>query len=171
LFNLFSDKDLIKMNEITDTISILNLDAWNAVETGVLSYIKTPIQNSFFTNNSELIGIALRQSILYFAETLTTVDRSSCVLGNEFRSTRTHKYQVSRPPDEKTSETTTPMEITTFAPIAFDCTRTIIGISRNDFQSSFNDGELMNFANTGRSGSQMYKTQDDVREINIVFLM
>ncbi|UJR33051.1 hypothetical protein I4U23_020510 [Adineta vaga] len=150
------------MNEITDTVNLLNLDAWNASETSVLSYIKSPIQNTFFANNSELIGTALRQSIIHFAETLNTTDRFSCILGNEFRSTRTHKYQVSCPPDHKTGETTTPMEITTFAPIAFEYLRTIVGITRNDFQSSFNQNELINFANTGRSGSQMYKTQDDV---------
>jgi len=61
------------------------------------------------------------------------------------------------------------MEITTFAPIAFEYMRTMIGITRNDFQSSFNDNELINFTNTGKSGSQMYKTQDDVSEM-ILFL-
>ncbi|CAF0916527.1 unnamed protein product [Adineta ricciae] len=149
------------MNEITDSINLLNLDTWNATETSILSYIKTPIQNTFFANNSELIGTALRQSIIYFAETLNTTDRLSCTLGNEFRSTRTHKYQVLCPPDNKTGETTTPMEITTFAPIAFEYLRTIIGISRNDFHTSFDQGDFISFANTGRSGSQMYKTQDD----------
>ncbi|CAF1015264.1 unnamed protein product [Adineta steineri] len=150
------------MNEITDTINLLNLETWNATETGVLSHIKSPLQQTFFTNNSELIGTALRQSIIYFAETLNTTDRLACVLGNEFRSTRTHKYQVLCHTDGKTSETTVPMEITTFAPIAFEYMREIIGISRNDFQSSFNHDELINFANTGKSGSQMYKTKDDV---------
>lgn len=153
------------MNEITDSINLLNLDTWNATETSILSYIKTPIQNTFFANNSELIGTALRQSIIYFAETLNTTDRLSCTLGNEFRSTRTHKYQVLCPPDNKTGETTTPMEITTFAPIAFEYLRTIVGISRNDFHTSFDQGDFISFANTGRSGSQMYKTQDDVRNI------
>jgi hypothetical protein len=159
------------MNELTDTISVLNLDAWNATDTGVLSHIKNPSQQKFFTNNSDLIGKALRQAIIYFAETLNTIDRTSCILGNEFRSTRTHRYQLSSPSDEKTSETTTTttMEITTFAPIAFEYMRTMIGITRNDFQSSFNDNELINFTNTGKSGSQMYKTQDDVSEM-ILFL-
>src|ERR1700727_2225183 len=140
------------MTGTADTQSLLALETWNATETGVLSHIKSPIQQTFFTNNSELIGKALRQSIIYFAETLNTVDRSSCILENEFRSTRTHKYQVQRPPDEKTSETTATIEITTFAPIAFEHLRTIIGITRNDFYSSFNHGELINFANTGKSG-------------------
>jgi hypothetical protein len=155
------------MNELTDTLNILNLEAWNATETSVLSYMKTPFQHNFFSNNSELIGTALRQSIIYFAETVNTVDRPACMLGNEFRTTRTHRYQVLCPSNEKSSETTTPMDITTYSPIAFEYLRTIVGISRNDFHSSFNDGELINFANTGRSGSQMYKTQDDVRIENI----
>ncbi|CAF1291748.1 unnamed protein product [Rotaria sordida] len=150
------------MNELIDTLNLLNLDDWNATETGVLSHMKTPIQNTFFTNNSDLIGKTLRQSIIYFAETLHTIDQSSCIFGNEFRSTRTHKCTLLRSIDEKSSETITPMEITTYAPIAFDYMRTIIGITRNDFQLSFQSGELINFANTGRSGSQMYKTQDDV---------
>ncbi|CAF3921185.1 unnamed protein product [Rotaria sp. Silwood2] len=149
------------MNELTDTLNILSLEDWNATATGVLSHIKNPIQNTFFTSNSDLIGKTLRQSIVYFAETLNTVDQSSCILGNEFRSARTHKYKSLRSPDEKTSETTTPIEITTYAPIAFEYIRTIIGITANDFQSSFERGELINFVNTGRSGSQMYKTQDD----------
>jgi len=148
------------MNEITDTINILNLEAWIATETGVLSHMKTPIQQTFFTNNSELIGKALRQSIIYFAETLNTVDRVSCILGNEFRSTRTHKYHIIH------SETTT-IEITTLAPIAFEYIRSTIGITQQDFQSSFNNGELMNFTNTGKSGSQMYKTHDEVKTIYI----
>jgi hypothetical protein len=152
------------MNEATDTTSVLSLEAWNATDTSVLSYIKTPIQQTVFTNNSDLIGKALRQSIIYFAETLNSNDRSTCILGNEFRSTRTHKYHVLSSTDEKTSETTVPLEITTFAPIAFEALREIIGITRNDFQSSFNIDELINFANTGRSGSQMYKTHDDVRK-------
>jgi hypothetical protein len=153
------------MNELTDTINVLSLEAWNATETGVLSYVKTPIQRTFFTSNSDLIGKALRQAIIYFAETLNTVDRVSCIVGNEFRSTRTHRYPLPSPPDLVKPSETVLMEITTFAPLAFDYMRTMIGITRNDFQSSFNNGELINFANTGRSGSQMYKTQDDVRKI------
>ncbi|CAF3415746.1 unnamed protein product [Rotaria sp. Silwood1] len=157
------------MNDLTDTLSILSLEDWNATDTGVLSHIKTPIQNTFFSSNSDLIGKALRQSIIYFAETLNIVDRSSCIFGNEFRSTRTHKCQLLRTSDEKTSETTTiPIEITTYAPIAFEYMRTVIGITRNDFQTSFNCDELINFANTGRSGSQMYKTADDVYIIKTV---
>jgi 1-phosphatidylinositol-4-phosphate 5-kinase len=149
------------MNELSDTLSVLNLEAWNATDTGVLSYIKTPIQQTFFNNNSDLIGKALRQAIIYFVNTLNDIDRESCILGTEFRSTRTHNYQIPSPTDDKTSESTL-IEITTYAPIAFEYMRTILGITRNDFQSSFNDGELINFSNTGKSGSQMYKTQDDV---------
>lgn len=151
------------MTDLPDTTNLLNLEAWNATESGVLSYIKTPIQNTFFANNAALIGTALRQSIIYFAETLTSDDRFSCVLGNEFRSARTHRYHVSYPSEGKTGETTTPMEITTFAPIAFEELRSVVGITRGDFLTSFGDGDLVNFANTGKSGSQMYKTQDDVR--------
>ena len=146
-----------------DSIGVLNLNAWNASDTSLFSYAKTPIQQTFFTNNSDLIGIALRNSIIYFAETTTDVDRPACVLGNEFRSTRTHRYQVPRVIDDKAPELVT-MEVTTFAPIAFDYIRSVIGITRNDFRQSFDHSDLINFANTGRSGSQMYKTTDDVSE-------
>jgi hypothetical protein len=160
------------MTDHTDTFSVLNLDAWNATETGVFSYIKTPIQQTFFNNNSDLIGKALRQAIIYFADTLNSIDRTSCILGNEFRTTRTHKYQLPGPSTEKSSETTL-IEITTYAPIAFEYMRTIIGMTRNDFHSSFNHGEFINFANTGKSGSQMYKTHDDVSkndsDYNLIF--
>ena len=56
------------------------------------------------------------------------------------------------------------MEIKIFAPIAFECTRTIIGIKHDDFLSSFQNGDLIHFFNTEKSGSQMYKTQDDVNK-------
>ena len=154
----------IKMTDASgDSIGILNLNAWNASETSLLSYAKTPIQQTFFTNNSDLIGKALRNSIIHFAETINEVDRPACVLGNEFRSTRIHRYQVPRVIDDKAPELVT-MEVTTFAPIAFDYIRSVIGITRNDFHQSFYHSELINFANTGRSGSQMYKTTDDVSE-------
>lgn len=149
------------MSKQPDTVSTVNVEAWDATNHGLLSYVKTPIQTTFFVNNSDLIGKALRQAIIYFTNTLATADQRTCVLGNEFRSTRTHRYHLPPPADSKTSEMTL-MEITTYAPIAFDYMRTMIGILRNDFLSSFSNGELLNFANTGRSGSQMYKTPDDV---------
>lgn len=152
------------MSDVPDTISIVTLETWDAKENGLLSYVKTPIQTNFFANNSDLIGKALRQAILYFTNTVIDADQHTCVLGTEFRTTRTHRYQLPPPADGKTSESTL-MEVTTFAPIAFDHMRSIIGISRNDFLSSFDAGELINFANTGRSGSQMYKTLDDVSMI------
>lgn len=151
------------MSDLPDTISTVSLEMWDAKENGLLSYVKTPIQTTFFTNNSDLIGKALRQAILYFTNTVVDADQKTCVLGTEFRSTRTHRYYLPPPADSKTSESTL-MEVTTYAPIAFDYMRTIIGISRNDFIASFDTGELVNFANTGRSGSQMYKTQDDVSD-------
>ena len=151
------------VNESTaDTIGVVNLETWNATETGVFSYVKTPIQQSSFSNNSDLIGRALRQSIVYFADTLNELDRTSCVLGNEFRSTRTHRLQMSRTTEEKTTDLVT-IDITTFAPIAFENIRSVVGITKNDFYTSFNQTELVNFANTGKSGSQMFKTLDDVR--------
>jgi len=148
------------MHEITDTLGTINLDTWSAADTNVFSYLKTPIQQTFFANNSQLIGKILRQAIIYFSETLNTIDRISSTLGNEFRSTRSHKYHIIH------SETTT-IEITTLAPIAFEYIRSTIGITQQDFQSSFNNGELMNFTNTGKSGSQMYKTHDEVKTIYI----
>lgn len=151
------------MTELSDIVSILSLDTWNATDTGVLSYMKTPMQQTFFTNNSDLIGKALRQAIIYFDDTTSITDRTACIIGNEFRSARTHKYSIPSPADSNTSEPTT-MEITTYAPIAFEYMRTIIGITRHNFQLSFDAGELINFANTGKSGSQMYKTPDDVSE-------
>jgi len=163
------DKHLIKMTDLSDTFNVLNLDAWHATDTDLFSYAKTPIQNTFFTKNSDLIGKALRRAIIYFAETINDIDRRSCTLGDEFRSTRTHKYHIPSPADDKTCETTL-MEITTYAPIAFDYMRTNIGMTRNDFQSSFRQNELINFANTGKSGSQMYKTHDDVSVIIRFFL-
>ena len=155
------DFHTINMSKEVDTISTVNVETWDATNHGLLSYVKTPIQTTFFVNNSDLIGKALRQAIIYFANTLAEGDQRTCVLGNEFRSTRTHRYHLPPPADGKTSEMTL-MEITTYAPIAFDYIRTIIGISRHDFLSSFSNGELLNFTNTGRSGSQMYKTPDDV---------
>ena len=149
------------MADTSDTLGMLNLDTWNAIDTGILSYVKTPMQQTAFNNNSDLIGKALRHSILYFADTVNTIDRPGCILGNEFRSTRTHRYQTVSVSDEKGSEAAT-LEITAFAPIAFEYIRSAVGITRQDFQSSFNQGDLVNFANTGRSGSQMYKTLDDV---------
>ncbi|CAM2715599.1 unnamed protein product [Rotaria socialis] len=150
------------MAEQTDTFNILNIDEWSSKETGVISYIKTPIQNLVFTNNSDEIGKTLRHAIIYFAETLSETDRSSCILGDEFRSTRTHRYKLPRSSDGKTLETVTTMEVTTFAPIAFEYMRSMIGITPKDFHSSFSNDKFLNFANTGRSGSQMYKTYDDV---------
>ena len=88
---LFSDEYLIKMSATTDNISVLNIDDCTAAEIGVLSHIKTPIQHTVFTNHSDLISKALRQSILYFSKTLNTSDRPSCMLRNEFRSVRTHR--------------------------------------------------------------------------------
>lgn len=155
------DFHIINMSKEVDTIGTVNVETWDATNHGLLSYVKTPIQTTFFVNNSDLIGKALRQAIIYFANTLVTADQRTCVLGNEFRSTRTHRYHLPPPADGKTSEMTL-MEITTYAPIAFDYIRSIIGISRNEFLSSFSDRELLNFTNTGRSGSQMYKTPDDV---------
>lgn len=149
----------IRRNEPGDTLNVLNLDEWSS---NVISHIKTPLQSNIFTNNSDTIGKTLRRAIIYFAETLNEIDRPSCVIGNEFRSTRTHKYTLSRPSDDKTSNATMSILITTYAPIAFDHARSAIGITRNNFHSSFSNGELINFANTGRSGSQMYKTYDDV---------
>jgi len=151
------------MNEINDTFGILNVDTWNATDTNVFSYLKTPIQQTFFANNSHLIGKILRQAILHFSDTLNTIDRTASIFGNEFRLTRTHKYQIIH------SETTT-IEITTLAPIAFEYLRSTIGITQHDFQTSFNNGELTNFTNTGRSGSQMYKTHDEVKKYIFHFL-
>jgi len=149
------------MTDTNDTINTLVLDSWNATDNGVLSYIKTPMQQTFFNNNSDLIGQALRRAIIYFGETLEDIDQRACVLGNEFRTTRTHRYQIPSVEDNGHAEPTV-MEITTYAPIAFDDMRLNIGISRRDFESSFRNDELINFANTGKSGSQMYKTRDDV---------
>jgi hypothetical protein len=146
------------MTETNDTLGVLNLDAWTATDANVFSYLKTPIQQTFFANNSHLISKILRQAIVHFSDTVNSIDRSSCALGNEFRSTRTRKYQVIH------SETTT-IEITTLAPIGFEYLRSAIGITQHDFQASFNSGELTNFVNTGKSGSQMYKTQDEVKRI------
>jgi hypothetical protein len=143
------------MNEIPDTLGILNLDTWNATDTNVFSYLKTPIQQTSFTNHSHFIGKTLRQAIIYFSETLNSIDRPSCAIGNEFRSTRTRRYQIIH------SETTT-VEITILAPIAFEYLRSAIGIKRHDFQASFQNGEFLDFANTGKSGSQMYKTYNEV---------
>jgi hypothetical protein len=148
------------MYEITDTLGNINLDTWSATDTNVFSYLKTPMQQTFFANNSQLIGKILRQAIIYFSDTLNTIDRISSTFGNEFRSTRAHKYQVIH------SEITT-IEITTLAPIAFEYIRSTIGITQQDFQSSFNNEELKNFINTGKSGSQMYKTHDEVKIISI----
>lgn len=147
------------MSELTDILGVLNLETWDATGTSVLSYLKTPIQQNFFTANSELIGKVLRRAIIYFDDTTEEIDRKSCAIGNEFRSLRTHKYPLPPPADSKTP---TIMEITTYAPIAFKYMRTNIGITQGDFQHSFDDGEFMNFVNTGKSGSQMYKTHDDV---------
>jgi hypothetical protein len=147
------------MTETNDTHGVLNLDTWTATDINIFSYLKTPIQQSFFANNSNLIGKILRQAIIYFSKTLNSIDRLSCTLGNEFRSTRTRKYQVMH------TETTT-IEITTLAPIGFEYLRSAIGLTEHDFQSSFNNGELINFTNTGKSGSQMYKTQDEVEKKN-----
>lgn len=162
--DFISFRSITMTSEGGDTIGVLNLNTWNATETSVLAYAKTPIQQTFFTNNSDLIGKALRNSINYFVDTLNELDRPACVLGNEFRSTRTHRYQVPRMIEDKAPELVT-MEVTTFAPIAFEYIRSVIGITRNDFQQSFKESELINFANTGRSGSQMYKTTDDVSEL------
>ncbi|CAF4164790.1 unnamed protein product, partial [Rotaria magnacalcarata] len=65
------------MDELTDTFKILNTNDWCSKEAGVISYIKTPIQNFVFTNNSDEIGKTLRHAIIYFAETLNEADRSS----------------------------------------------------------------------------------------------
>ena len=157
------------MTDLSDTINVVTLETWSATDNGLLSYVKTPVQNTFFTKNSDLIGKALRQAIIYFDQTLNEIDRRSCIMGTEFRSTRTHRYQL---PNSTNPSETTLMEITTYAPIAFDYMRTMIGISRNDFQTSFSQNELINFANTGRSGSQMYKTHDDVSDsISYFFLL
>lgn len=152
------------MTEIPDILGILNLDTWNATDTNIFSYLKTPIQQTFFTSNSHLIGKTLRQAIIYFSDTLNSIDRIFCTLGNEFRSTRTRKYQIIH------SETTT-IEITTLAPIAFEYLRSSIGITRQDFRESFHNDELRNFNNTGKSGSQMYKTSDEVRTFDFSFLL
>jgi hypothetical protein len=154
------------MNENHDTLGVLNLNTWNATDTNVLSYLKTPIQQSSFVNNSDLIGKTLRQAIIDFSDTLNSIDRPSCIFGNEFCSTRTRKYQVIRSTNENSE--TTAMEITTLAPIAFEHIRSAIGITRHDFQLSFTNGELMNFTNTGKSGSQMYKTNDEVKRNHIL---
>lgn len=144
------------MNEIIDTLGMINLDAWNATDSNIVSYLKTPLQQTFFANNAHLIGKTLRQAIIYFSDTLNSIDRTFCSIGNEFRSTRTRKYSIVQ------SETTTVMEITTLAPIAFEDLRSMVGITRQDFHSSFHHGGLIDFANTGKSGSQMYKTSDEV---------
>jgi hypothetical protein len=151
-------------SQSTDTFGIVNFDTWQTLDIGLLSYIKTPLQQTYVTNNSDLIARTLRQSILYFAQTLSSIDRSSVILGNEFCSTRTHKYQVSRSKTDKTSDLVT-VELTTYAPIAFESIRSVVGITRDNFHSSFDQGDLLSFANTGRSGSQMFKTQDDVGTI------
>lgn len=136
---------------MSEILGILDIEKWTTIDMNVLSCLKTPIERIFSTANSRLI----RQAICFLSETIDTIDRKFCTLANEFRSTRTRKYSIRH------SETTN-IEITTFAPIAFECLRTRMGILPMEFQASFHDGDLLEMTKTGKLNSQMYKTSDEV---------
>ena len=140
---------------MSEVLGILDIEKWTAIDMNVLSGLKTPIERIFSTDNSHLIREVLRQAICSFSETINSIDRKFCTLANEFRSTRTRKYLIRH------SETTN-SEITTFAPIAFECLRTRMGIRPMEFQASFHDGDLLEMTKTGKSDSQMYRTSDEV---------
>ncbi|CAF0920356.1 unnamed protein product [Didymodactylos carnosus] len=150
----------ISQTDILQTLNRINFDSWNSTDSNVLSYLKSPIQHAAFAANSDTIGKTLRQSIIHFLDTID-IDRKNVLKDDEFRSTRTKHYEILEQSNNNNNNKTT-IEITNLAPLAFEQLREKIHISRQDFRSSFADGDLINFANTGKSGSQMYKTYDDV---------
>ncbi|CAF1289827.1 unnamed protein product [Didymodactylos carnosus] len=147
----------VSPGDLSQTLGVINVDAWNSTDSNILSYLKSPMQQSAFSTNSNIIGKTLRNAIINFLDTFD-IDHTNMTKDNVFRSTRTKQYEVLEQPSNKT----TTIEITNLAPVAFENLRESIQISRQNFRASFADGDLINFVNTGKSGSQMYKTFDAV---------
>ncbi|CAF2226145.1 unnamed protein product [Rotaria magnacalcarata] len=158
-------------NEISE--GLLNIDLWDRLDFHLGSYVKSPIQLRYVSSKTSTIGRALQLSIVDLIDHVKRkftdyTEDNATLLGTENRLYHSRQYSLnakdvniesfqSNGIDDKLN-----IEISSLAPTIFYQLREDIGISNEKFRQSFSEHDLKDFINTGRSGSLMYKTSDNL---------
>ncbi|CAF0729830.1 unnamed protein product [Didymodactylos carnosus] len=156
-------------SEVETKNGLLNFELWNPFDLHVMSYIRSPMQQHFATEKSNVICRALRLAVV---DLLDTIDKNNyreddtTIIGTEHRTFRSRHYHVKIDEGENitgnTFEQSFELDVSALAPLVFYQLRNDIGISNEEFRHSFAHEQLRDFTNPGKSGSLMYKTNDDL---------
>ena len=133
-------------------------------DTHISSYIKSPLHMRFMGSKTNLIGQVLRQAIVQLIDhmrsrSVRNIEDETTILGTEHRAYHSAFYRL-KSDDEVFDDMR--LEIQSLAPLVFTQIRETIGIKLDEFRESFAGHSLKDFTNPGKSGSLMFKTQDDL---------
>ncbi|CAF4574718.1 unnamed protein product [Rotaria sp. Silwood2] len=165
----------------TDGISegLHSKDLWKPFNCHLASYIKSSLQLRFINSKTSIISQALRHAIVDLLYNITQhpneyIENETTVVGTEHRiyhsrrylyNLNTNRVQRTNANDDDSPEgddNEIEFEISSIAPTVFYELREDIGISNIDFRRSFSKHHLKDCTNSGKSGSLMYRTFDDL---------
>jgi hypothetical protein len=165
-----SSKNQISTDEITE--GLYSNDLWNPFDCHIPSYVKSSVQLRFMSSKTLIIGRVLRHAIVDLLDNISKksnehIENETTVIGTEHRLYHLRRYTLKSKNNEYhysdlINDGNIELEISSLAPTIFYQLREDIDISNKDFRQSFSKHHLKNFTNSGKSGSLMYKTFDDL---------
>ncbi|CAF1164405.1 unnamed protein product [Rotaria sordida] len=158
-------------NKISE--GIINIDLLDLLNFHGVSFVQTPITLRYVSSKTSILGPALCHGIIDLLDHLTKIfneykEDDTTTFGNENHLYHSCQYTLNVKEDniqfvELTNHNDKiHIEISSLAPTIFYQIREDIGISNEKFRQSFSEYNLKDFTNTGRSGSLMYKTHDQL---------
>ncbi|CAF1010081.1 unnamed protein product [Rotaria sordida] len=152
---------------------VLNIDVLNRLDFHAASFVKAPITLRYVSSKTSAIGPALCHGIIDLLDHVTKrfheyKEDDTTSFGNENHLYHSCQYTLNVKEDNiqfaelTNNDDKINIEISSLAPTMFYQLREDIGISNEKFRQSFSEYNLKDFTNTGRSGSLMYKTYDQL---------
>ena len=147
-------------------------DVWDRLDLHLKSYVKSPLQLRYVSTKTTPIGRALSSGVVDLLDNILNningyVENETAILGTENRISHSRNYRLKLNEEKSVGEAgddddELECQITSIAPTVFAQLRQDIGISNANFRQSFAEQPLKDFTNSGKSGSLMYKTFDDL---------
>ncbi|CAF5031441.1 unnamed protein product, partial [Rotaria sp. Silwood1] len=152
---------------------LFNVDVSDRLDFHAASFVKAPITLRYVSSKTSVIGPALCHGIVDLLDHVTKrfneyQEDDTTTFGNEHHLYHSCQYTFNVKEDNiqfaelTNNDDKINIEISSLAPTIFYQLREDIGISNEKFRESFSEYNLKDFTNTGRSGSLMYKTNDQL---------
>ncbi|CAF4891815.1 unnamed protein product [Rotaria sp. Silwood1] len=158
-------------NKISE--SLLDIDVLDQLDFHAASFVTAPITLRYVSSKTSVIGPTLCHGIVDLLDHVTKKfneykEDDITVFGNEHHLYHSCQYTLNVKEDNIqfaeliNNDDKIHIEISSLAPTIFYQLREDLGISNEKFRQSFSQYNLKDFTNTGRSGSLMYKTDDQL---------